>query len=65
MRGRVDRIDALESSFNNAFSDLLRDRGQSDIALAPGFKFDQPISSRRGNFEGDPVLSGEISVEDI
>ncbi|MCP4184328.1 MAG: hypothetical protein GY761_13615 [Hyphomicrobiales bacterium] len=65
VNGQIDRTNVLESTFNNAFSDLLRKRGRTDIALAPGFRFDQPIASQRIVMEGNPVISGPITIEDV
>ena len=63
--GQLDRKNALESTFNNAFADALRKKSKAQVALAPGFRFDMPISNREINMEGAPHITGNITIEDI
>ncbi len=63
--GQLDRKNVLESSFNNTFTDTLRKRSKAQVALAPGFRFDMPISDQEIAMEGSPVLSGKVTIEDI
>lgn len=39
----LDRRNALQNHFNNAFTDLLRSKANTDIALSPGFRFDSSV----------------------
>lgn len=54
---QIDRRGLLENSFNKAFTELLRSRTGTDIAMTNGFRFDTVI-------EGNPLSPGEIRVED-
>jgi len=59
--GRVNntlhRRHVLESVFNNAFTDSLKQIGGTDIAMTPGFRFGQVI-------EANEVTQGIITLED-
>ena len=56
----LNRREALESSFNNAYNDFARNLTGTDIAFSPGFRYDAIIGD-----ELDYVTAGEITVEDI
>ena len=61
----LDRKHALESTFNNAFTDLLKERGQTEAALSPGFRFDNPIAAFGSEVEDNVVITGNITIEDL
>ncbi|MCK7471151.1 MAG: metallophosphoesterase [Desulfomicrobium escambiense] len=60
----LDRRHALESRFNNAFTDLLRDRTGKRIAMSPGFRFDSVIGAAGSLLEDNTVATGAVTVED-
>lgn len=62
--GLISRIDSMDSSFNRAFAELLRQKAKIHVALTPGFRFDSPVQSG-GEIEGRIDASGEITIEDI
>ncbi|HWP65146.1 MAG TPA: 5'-nucleotidase C-terminal domain-containing protein [Candidatus Limnocylindria bacterium] len=62
--GPLDRRQALESAFNNAFADLLRGRAATQVAITPGFRFDAVVPSPGTLLEGEAVAMGAITVED-
>lgn len=62
--GTLTRMDALESSFNNAFTDMARAEAGTDLALSPGFRFDSPILGEGLNYEDQTVADGAITLED-
>jgi len=57
---RLDRRFALESSFNNAYTDKVRAATGTQLALAPGFRYDAIVEA-----ELDSVAVGEVTLEDI
>lgn len=59
----LDRRGSLESSFNNAMTDILRHYSQTDLAMAPGFRFDSVVANALT--EDNVVLNGDITVEDV
>jgi len=71
----IDRKNALQSHFNNAYTDLLKQWSNSDIAITPGFRFDSPVIPTEENFSGDAedyywnyedsvTIRGDILIED-
>lgn len=71
----MDRKNALQSHFNNAYTDLLKEWSNSDMAMTPGFRFDSPVIPTAENFSGDAqdylwnyedsvIVRGDILVED-
>lgn len=60
----LDRRDALESSFNDAWSEALRGYAGTELALTPGFRFDAVIAPGE-RYEDGHVAQGDITVEDI
>jgi 2',3'-cyclic-nucleotide 2'-phosphodiesterase (5'-nucleotidase family) len=62
--GPLDRRQALESTFNDTFADLLRGRTGTQLALTPGFRFDAVVASSGSLLEGEAVAMGAITVED-
>lgn len=61
----LSRINSLESSFNGAFTDILKSYGGTNAAMSPGFRFDSPTGEPGSTQEGNIVATGEITVEDI
>jgi S-sulfosulfanyl-L-cysteine sulfohydrolase len=61
----IDRKHALESDFNNAFTDLMRKKGNTHMALTPGFRFDNPIAAHGAEIEDNVIVNNEITLEDI
>ena len=61
----LDRRHALESSFNNFFTDMLRTAAGTQLALAPGFRFDSPIPAPETLLEDNTVATGAITLEDV
>ena len=60
----LDRRNALESSFNDAWSEALRAYARTDLALTPGFRFDAVIAPGE-QYEDEHVASGDLTVEDV
>lgn len=60
----LSRYAALESSFNNAFTDILRQYSQSDVAISPGFRFAVMLPGK-GVYEDRAVMQGEVRLEDV
>jgi 2',3'-cyclic-nucleotide 2'-phosphodiesterase (5'-nucleotidase family) len=71
----LDRKNSLENSFNNAYTDLLRNFSptQVDIAMAPGFRFDSNVVPGNPgtqywqveNNNNPALLKGKITYEDV
>lgn len=61
----LDRRDALESRFNDAFTDALRRRAGTDVAMTPGFRFDAVIPAAGDPLPDAGVASGEVVLEDV
>lgn len=61
----LDRAYALESNFNNAFTDIIRHYGKTDLGLAPGFRFSGLIAAPGAPLEGNTVATGDITLEDV
>lgn len=62
--GALDRRHALESSFNNAFTDALRRKSGTQAAMTPGFRFDAVITASGILLEDNTVAVGAITLED-
>lgn len=60
----LDRRNALESSFNDAWSEALRDYAGTELALTPGFRFDAVLAPGEA-YEDGHVAQGEVTVEDV
>ncbi len=56
----LNRQGLLENSFNTAFTDLLMQETNTELALTPGFRFDSVIDT-----ENDFETNGEIKVSDV
>ncbi|MFZ5620750.1 MAG: 5'-nucleotidase C-terminal domain-containing protein [Pseudomonadota bacterium] len=61
----LDRRHALESSFNNFSTDMLRSVAGTEFALAPGFRFDSPVPATEMLLEDNTVATGAITLEDV
>ena len=59
------RHQALENNFNNAFTDILRDFAQTDIAMTPGFRFDSIIADQDAWLEENTLINENITLEDV
>jgi 2',3'-cyclic-nucleotide 2'-phosphodiesterase (5'-nucleotidase family) len=71
----LDRKNALESHFNNAFTDMLKQWNNADVAMTPGFRFDSPVVPTASEFTGDIndyiwnyedgiTIKGNVLIED-
>ncbi len=60
----VDRKDALESSFNNGWTDLLRQVTGTQMAMTPGFRMGATIGATGMVYEDGAVADGAITIED-
>lgn len=65
VKGALDRRNALESSFNAAYVEALRQRGQTQIGITPGFRMDAVIAEPGVMFEDNTVSKGVITIEDV
>ncbi len=61
----LDRRHALESDFNNYYTDILRSRFGTDLAMTPGFRFDAVVAGPGDFVEDDITLSGDVTIEDV
>lgn len=62
--GPLDRRQALDNTFNRVFTDALRARTGTQLAMTPGFRFDA-IASNGELFEDNTVTNGAITLEDV
>ncbi|TCK19311.1 2',3'-cyclic-nucleotide 2'-phosphodiesterase (5'-nucleotidase family) [Thiogranum longum] len=60
----IDRKDSLESSFNNGWSDLLRQTTGTQMAMTPGFRMGATIGATGTVYEDGAVADGAITIED-
>ena len=60
----LDRRNALESSFNAAWSEALRGYAGTELALTPGFRYDAVVAPGE-TYEDGHVASGDLTVEDV
>jgi 2',3'-cyclic-nucleotide 2'-phosphodiesterase (5'-nucleotidase family) len=60
----LTRKNALDSSFNDFFAAALRSRANTQVVIAPGFRFDSPIATAPNQVEGTVVADGSVTVED-
>lgn len=61
----LDRKDALESTFNNSWTDTLRQQTGTDIAITPGFRMDAPTLGTGMAYEDGHIADGALTVEDV
>jgi S-sulfosulfanyl-L-cysteine sulfohydrolase len=62
--GSLDRRHALENTFNTVYSDALRARTGTQLAMTPGFRFDSVIASNE-LLEDNTIANGDITLEDV
>lgn len=61
----LDRRNALENTFNNAYTDLLRDVTGTGVAITPGFRFDSVVPAADSLLEDNSIADGAITLEDV
>lgn len=67
----LDRKQALESSFNNFFTDALREKAGTQVAMTPGFRFDSVLtpSAAESDIQAEGslglTLTGQITLEQV
>lgn len=61
----LDREEALESTFNNAWTDTLRQQTGTDIAITPGFRMDAPTPAAGMTYEDQYIADGALTIEDV
>lgn len=61
-QGPLDRHRALESSFNDAMTDVLRHLSGTQVAMTPGFRFDAVVGAP---LEDNTVTNGKVTIEDL
>ena len=71
----LTRKNVLENGFNSVFAQLLKNTYSSDMALVPGFRYDDAIIPSQNDYTGvntynwtkevDVVLNGEVTIENI
>ncbi|MBT7445101.1 MAG: hypothetical protein HN790_14185 [Methylococcales bacterium] len=61
----MTRRHSLESDFNNALTDILRDMTGTDVAMTKGFRFESVIPEVGAKTEQDHVATGDITLEDV
>lgn len=61
----LDREQALESTFNNAWTDTLRQQTGTDVAITPGFRMDAPIPASGTVYEDNHIANGALTMEDV
>ena len=65
VKGPLDRRNALESTFNAAFAEMLRQKGKTQLSITPGFRFDSVIEPGNVPLEDNTVAMGPITIEDV
>lgn len=60
----LDRKNALDSTFNDFFTEALRSRAATQLAMAPGFRFDSPIPTAASLVETNVIVDGAMTLED-
>jgi len=69
----LDRRNALENSFNRAYTTVLKKVAKTDLAVSAGWRYDTPLPVEGTAIEGSPVdaegnpvlASGDITLEDM
>ncbi len=64
MSAVLSRKDSLESTFNAALSQMMRDVTGTDIAMTPGFRMGTSIPEAGFLMENGVVADGDITLED-
>lgn len=60
----MDRKDALESTFNNGWTDMLRRDQGTEIAMSPGFRMGGTVAGTGMTYEDGAIADGAVTVED-
>ncbi len=60
----VDRKDALESTFNAGWTDMIRKLTNTDVAMSPGFRMDATLVESGYMLEDNTLATGDITLED-
>ena len=60
----MDRKDALESTFNTGWTDILRDITGTQVAFTPGFRMGSTIAGTGYEYEDATFATGEVTLED-
>lgn len=63
--GALDRRAALDNTFNRVFTDRLRARTGTLLAMTPGFRYDAVIGAPGEYLEDNTVANGDITLEDV
>lgn len=63
--GTLTRMNALESTFNNAFTNIAKNTAGTQLAISPGFRFDSPIAAPGYLYEDNTIADGSITLEDV
>lgn len=58
-------MNALESTFNNAFTNIAKNTAGTQLAISPGFRFDSPIAAPGYLYEDNTIADGSITLEDV
>lgn len=61
----LDRRHALEHTFNNTFTDWLKAKANTRVAITPGFRFDSVVPGAGYMFEDATIATGDITLEDV
>ena len=61
----LDRRHALENTFNDAFTDMLRAEAGTSVAISPGFRFDAILLPEGEPLENEALASGEVTLEQV
>lgn len=62
---QLDRINALESSFNNSYTQLIRSYTGTQLAMTPGFRFSNVLGGAMQEYQDATVIDGNITLEDL
>ncbi|MEE9343370.1 MAG: 5'-nucleotidase C-terminal domain-containing protein [Gammaproteobacteria bacterium] len=62
--GVMDRKGALENTFNNGFTDMLRQDFGTDVAISPGFRMGGTVAGTGMTYENGAVADGAVTIED-
>ena len=58
------RRHALQSVFNSAYADMLKDYAGTQIAMTSGFRFDSVIPGEDNVYEDPAIIIGSVTIED-
>jgi 2',3'-cyclic-nucleotide 2'-phosphodiesterase (5'-nucleotidase family) len=63
--GLLARTNALESTFNDALCEIMKNKAGTQLAITPGFRFDSPIAPPAFQYEDASYADGSITEEDV